>query len=321
MSNIEKFLDSITAWGYTENPIPPSFFRFKEWVAKGHASSLTYLTDERAELRSDLKKVFPAFQSALVFAFPYTNSVQKLAHLYMHPQWNGLKIASYAFSFGGKDYHLEIRKYLEQVVSELHQLSPQLQCKIAIDTVPILERDLAWRAGLGVFGVNSLLLNRQFGSYFLIGSILLDQKLDLPLASPIEGNCGVCGLCPKRCPAQAIESFEINTSRCFSTYSIETFKPMPPSDSFSRSSWLFGCDVCQQVCPWNRETHQNISTDALTSGEQFLADFWLLRPIEQVRDALNSMSNSQYQKLFYGTSFARTGRIGLLKNLNALRFS
>lgn len=320
MTSLKEFLDSKNLiWGYTEDPVPLSFSHYQEWLSLGFAGPLNYLQDQRAALRENIKLIFPNFSSALVFIFPYSDSVLKLKNIYQDSKWNGLKIGSYSFAFGGYDYHHILKQKLTEVVLWLKENTCLDDFKIAIDTHPILERDLAKKAGLGVLGVNSLLIHPVHGSYFMIGSILCDAKMPVDLSLILEGDCGNCGACPKLCPAEAISSAGVDASKCFSTFSIETFKDVQASKHYKASHWLFGCDRCQEVCPWNVKALKTISSDlTLTQQEIFLSHFWLLRPFPKIIEELQSMSNSAYAKLFKNTSFERTGRIGMLKNLIAL---
>ncbi len=319
MNNFAALLNSNDyQWGYTENPIPLSFSAFNQWQESGLAGPLKYLSDQRAGLRQDLRFIDPAFKSALVFLFPFADEVRTLHSLYAHPQWNGLKMAGYAFSFAGLDYHKVISQRLELIGKSLQQAIPGLSMRLAVDTLPILERDLAYRSGLGFYGINSMLINQQYGSFFMIGALLLDHVLPLDPLAVMQRDCGKCGKCAPACPSQAIASFTIDAGRCYSTFSIETFKQAAPPVQFKEQQRFFGCDICQEVCPWNKKVLQQAVVRPLSEAQQLLANFWLLRPVGEIIEELQSMSNSAYQKRFAPTSLARTGRMGLLKNLLAL---
>jgi epoxyqueuosine reductase len=163
----------ILEWGYTEESLPLSFNQFEQWIHSGQQGPLNYLADHRKNLRSDLRHVYPEFQSALVFLFSYQEAKKWLLENNRH------EVAAYALGFEGEDYHTALKSRLDQVFEDLKKQSPHLERFISLDAQPILERDLALRAGLGWFGKNSMLINQKEGSYFIIGSLLLNQKLAL----------------------------------------------------------------------------------------------------------------------------------------------
>ena len=163
----------IVDWAYTEQLEPTSYDRYSKWVIAGHAGSLNYLTDERKQKRQSLKSVYSEAMSALVFLFSYTHSkkfqdeIKPIA-----------KVASYATGFDDMDYHHWVKEKLEFIGERLKLKNNELDFGVSLDIHPVLERDLAYRSGLGWFGKNSMLINREFGSYTIIGSLILNTKLD-----------------------------------------------------------------------------------------------------------------------------------------------
>ena len=309
----KELLDSlgILEWGYTEESSPHSFFQFESWANKD-AGPLSYLQDHRLELRRDIKNVYPEFQSALVFLFSYQNEKKFLLENNRH------EIAGYAVGFNGEDYHFEIGRRLKILFEHLNL--PHADFKISLDIQPILERDLAFRAGLGWFGKNSMLISRDHGSYFLIGSLLLNQKLNV---SPKEGSpdhCGKCSLCIDACPTQAInpETRTIQASLCLSTFTIETMNEAsaPPGYEKSRGE-IFGCDICQDVCPWNKKVIRlkDLSGDINREVQRLMN--WLSQDPQVIMKELEVMSKRGVKKFFQGTVFERPGKIGWIKNLKA----
>lgn len=302
-------------WGYTEKPVPLSFIRFEKWKEEGHQGPLSYMVDHRADLRSDLRKAYPEFQSALVFLFPYLSTKKLLNDIYQSEHWNGLKVASYTFAYDVSDYHYRLKDDLKKIAEGLVDENPDLQYKLTVDTAPVLERDLAHRAGLGFFGDNAHLINKNYGSYFFIGSILLSEKLDLVEGEPQAKDCGHCTKCLTACPTGALGE-NVDAGKCVSTFSIETFKDATPPKGFGGGGYIFGCDICSEVCPWNVLPLKKVESPLhLSEREKKYADFLLLRPIEKVIEELEGMSSRAFIRFFKGTSFERTGRVGLLKNL------
>ncbi len=164
--------NQIIDWGMTSESAPKSFDRYDKWVQSGHHGPLNYLSDHRKDLRKNLKYLYPEFQSALVFLFDYTSERKRL-----ETQTPKNKVASYVSGFDGEDYHPWIKERLESVLRVLQKKHEGLEGHFSIDAQPVLERDLAYRAGLGWFGKNSMLISKNHGSFFIIGSILLNKKI------------------------------------------------------------------------------------------------------------------------------------------------
>ena len=327
----QKFLDrwNILDWGYTEELEARSFGYFSNWVQNAQHGSLKYLADERKDKRENLKSVYPECQSALVFLFDY-NALRKTLNEKRgqdksKDKSNG-KIASYVYAFGGLDYHHAIAQALTECGKKLQESFPELLFKSTVDTAPILERDLAFRAGLGWFGKNSMLISRKGGSFNLIGTLLLNKKMNFKPNVIDSDHCGTCTACVTACPTNAIdpETRTLTAESCLSTFTIEHFKPLSaPAEKFSYQE-VFGCDICQDVCPWNQKTgvEQNNPNLILSSPQaQEIYNYFELRPIEESIQQLEAEGNRQYQRQWKKTALERTGRIGMLKNLkNILRF-
>jgi epoxyqueuosine reductase len=301
-------------WGYTEEPIPISLHRFENWVNDSLHGSLTYLSDHRRHLRRDLRHVYPEFKSALVFLFSYQSAKKWMLENHQH------SLASYTLGFGGEDYHLALKDKLKKIISTLNV--PGLEFFFSVDAQPIMERDLAFRAGLGWFGKNSMLIHKKEGSYFLIGSILLNQKLPID-ESPIDvDHCGQCTACAESCPTKAInlETRTLIADRCISTYTIELFKSAPPPEGLNQSRGeIFGCDICQDVCPWNRKPLKRVISELkLKESYSFLKEWFYEWPRKNLEEFILKQSSRGFRKKLYGTPFDRPGKWGWLKNLKAI---
>lgn len=286
----------IVDWGYSSESVPTSLTHYESWLANGYEGPLNYMADERKTLRSDIKNFFPEFKSAIVFLFDYTASAKK------NKFDNDYKFAAFTKGYDGVDYHYWIREKLDILATKLNLKN----YKLSIDAQPVLERDLAYRSGLGWFGKNSMLINRKHGSFFLISAILLDCDLGLETKAVDSDHCGNCTKCIDACPTDAIvDNKTIDANKCISTFTIELFKEAPAPIGYpTERGEIFGCDICQEVCPWNQKPLFNA-----TMGESAYFE----RLYEQTD--LEAISNREFRRIFKGTSLERTGRVGLLKNL------
>lgn len=300
-------------WGYTEEAIPLTYSNYEKWTEKELHGPLNYLNDHRKDLRSDLRHVFPEFQSALVFLFSYQESKKWMLE---NKEYG---VAGYTLGFGGEDYHRALKARLQKIVESMGR--EDLKVFYSLDAQPILERDLAYRAGLGWFGKNSMMISRKEGSYFIIGSILLNQKLDLAIPSLELDHCGKCNACSDACPTQAInpETRTIISEKCISTFTIETFKEAPAPEGFDKSRGeVFGCDICQDVCPWNRKPLLRVVASLdLKESFSYLKEWLFEWPKESLLSFISGETNRGLKKKFFGTPFDRPGKEGWLKNLKS----
>jgi epoxyqueuosine reductase len=322
--NLKKF--GIGEWGYTENPLAESYDQFIAWIRRQNHLPLNYMADHRAEIRKDLKMFFPEFKSALVFTFPYHDKKIALDEWYRQKenrQAEVNKISGYVFGFDGFDYHITLRDRLNEIKDSLAKILPGVEIRHSLDIHPVLERDLAYKSGIGWFGKNSMLISLTKGSYFIIGALLLSEKLPIaPKKDRIKDHCMGCHKCIDACPTNAIRNDRsIITDRCISTFTIELFKdnhdiPTGMKDSGNR---IFGCDICQEVCPWNRRLKrelnpEQIENDLMKWEENKLIKYFD-RPNKTILSELSDMSNRAYRKKFAYTPLERTGRKGMMKNL------
>jgi epoxyqueuosine reductase len=307
--------------GYTEATGSEYFSEYVNWVNQNNHLPLKYLEGEKLEKREDLKNYWQDCESSLVFLFSYKNIQSHLSGIYSkNKKWNGLKIASYTLGFDGEDYHNYIAKILNQIGSELQREFPGLEFKLALDTQAVIDRDLAFRSGLGWFGKNSMFISRKFGSFTIIGSLLLNQKLPLSQITLDVDHCGQCNKCIEACPTNAIDpqSRTIVAKDCISTFTIEQFKmDSIPSEKMSlMSGYVFGCDICQEVCPWNKRIDRyNISEINLNDRQNEITNYFLFRDKNELYNQLNNSSERSFRNQFKNTSFERSGKRGILKNL------
>jgi len=227
--------------GVTTPDPPPHLDVYRGWIGDGRHGEMDYLATERGlERRADPRTILPECRSILVVG---------LRHALPTASDTGIRIAAYA---QGVDYHQVIIPRLERLMHFIKPLATApFSYRLYTDTGPILERELAQRAGLGWIGKNTCLIHPRHGSYFLLGEALLSEALQ-PDAPFTFDHCGSCTRCLDACPTQCIlPDRTIDARRCISYLTIENRGPIPLELRASIGEWLFGCDICQQVCPWN----------------------------------------------------------------------
>jgi epoxyqueuosine reductase len=269
---------------------------FRQWLEQGHAGDMAYL-HRHADARRHPAAVLPAVRSVVMLAMNYQPASADAAEL---PPGTG-RIARYA---RGVDYHELLWRRLDELLAWIRQQRPGCQGRGVVDTAPLLERDFARRAGLGWFGKNTMLLHKHLGSYFFLAALLLDVDLtpDPPHAAQ---HCGTCTACLDACPTDAfVAPGQLDARRCISYLTIELRGPVAEDLRPLLGDWVFGCDVCQEVCPWNRKA-------PATEEEAFRQQF----PdgsIDLVE--LLQLSEEQFRARFRQAPFWRPRRSGLLRN-------
>jgi epoxyqueuosine reductase len=273
------------------------FRRYREWVDAGNAAEMRYLTDHRAAIRSDVRQLLPTARSVICVGKLYNTP---------DPEWNTANARISRYAWGSGDYHDVLRAGLERVVEKLQQYG-EFDYKLCIDTAPLLERSLAREAGLGWIGKNTCLINEPLGSWFFLGELV--TSLDLAPDAPPPERCGTCTACIEACPTQAIvphgDGWTIDSRQCISYWTIEFRGEIPTDRRAGIGDNVFGCDICQDVCPWNRKA-------PVTAEETFQP-----RPI-QLEDLL-SMTAEAFRDRFRGTPVARTKHAGMLRNAEIVK--
>lgn len=223
---------------------------FLRWLERGDQAGMEYL-GRRVEARLEPATIFPGARSALCVALQYAPLLDENGERIPEPGgdlWP--RVARYA---RGRDYHDVMERRLKRLAARIAAAFPGVVTRPYVDTGPVLERDLAARAGLGVVGKNTNLLHRQAGSWFLLGEVFLSLELDPD--APLTDMCGRCTLCLQACPTGALpEPYRLDSNRCISYWTIEHRGAFPPEIREGIGDWVFGCDICQEVCPWNRRS-------------------------------------------------------------------
>lgn len=277
------------------------YARYRAWAEAGMAGEMGYLTDRRGELRADPRNLLPTTKAILCVGKRY-NSPYPYTTGFTEPErgW----ISRYAW---GSDYHDVLKIGLTRVAEKLVEAGGQpFDWRVCVDTAPLLERSYARLAGLGWIGRNTCLINEQSGSWFFLGELLLD--LDLEADSPPPDRCGSCRRCIDACPTAALipgpdGAWTIDAQRCISYLTIEKRGEISPELQPEMGRHIFGCDICQDVCPWNRR-------------ERFTADdTFFPRAFAPPLAELARMEEDTFRRMFRSTPVWRAKYRGLLRNV------
>lgn len=285
-------------FGVTTPDPPPHVSVYEAWLAAGRHGEMGYLAEERArQRRADPLQILPECKSILVLGIRYSasNGQRKPGHG---------RVASYAW---GDDYHDVLLERLKRLVGFIEtQLGAPVKNRYYTDTGPILERELAQRAGLGWIGKNTCLIHPRMGSYFLLAEVLLG--IELPPDAPFtDDRCGSCTRCLDACPTACIlPDRTLDARRCISYLTIELKGAIPVELRPQVEDWIFGCDVCQQVCPWNQRFAAPQGDPAFTSCPE-VSQPALVGEL--------SLTPEQFNRKFKGSPVRRAKRRGYLRNV------
>jgi len=281
--------------GATPAATPEGFRRLQQWIEAGYVGEMHYLAD-RLDAYQHPRHVLDDARSVLMLGMSYRTA---------EPAQSGPeqgRVSRYAW--GAADYHDVIRDRLRKLRLFLEDLVPGASVRGVVDTAPLLEREFAQLAGLGWIGKNTMLINRQAGSWLFLAALLTDQELtyDSPHASD---HCGTCQACLDACPAGAFpQPYVLDAKRCVSYLTIELRSSIDAELRERVGEWLFGCDICQEVCPWNRT--------APSSSESSFSPAPDANPVELAR--LFELTDDQFRDRFRRTPLWRAKRRGILRN-------
>ncbi len=271
---------------------------YKEWLNQGFSGEMTYM-ERNQEKREDLKQILPNAKSVISCAVNYNTDYPYSTEL---PDKNKGWISRYAW---GDDYHDIIKDKLQILMDYIGSISSdEVSSRVYVDTGPVLERVYGKYAGVGWIGKNTCLINQQIGSWLFIGEIITD--IELYYDTPVPDRCGTCTRCIDACPTDAIVKPYILDSRlCISYLTIELKNKIPQELRQGVSNNIYGCDICQDVCPWNKRAP--------------FSDNMEFEPREQLYyphlDSLSGISADEFRELFRGSPIKRTKRRGLLRNI------
>ena len=271
--------------------------RLEEWLRQGHHGSMTYM-ERNFDKRLDPTKLVPGAKSVVSLLYNYFPKESQ-------SDASAPKISKYAY---GKDYHIVIKDKLFELMHQLQEEIGEIHGRVFVDSAPILEKAWAAKAGLGWIGKHTNLISKRAGSFYFIAELIID----LPLAqdAPVTDHCGSCTACIDACPTQAIVApYQVDGSKCISYFTIELKETIPQELKGQFENWAFGCDVCQDVCPWNRFStpHQEPQFEPSPELLQMSKGDW------------QEITESVFDRLFAKSAVQRTQFSGLKRNLDFLR--
>ena len=266
----------------------------KEFIEQKRHGSMTWLEDYHKRINPEA--ILLGAQSVIVIAINYYRETQKL------PPGHG-RIARYAY---GRDYHKVLKKILKQIMHYMEAEDPDEKFRLCVDSAPLLEKAYAQKAGLGFIGKNTLLITKEFGSFVLLGEILTTAILDYD--KPATSTCGTCTRCLDICPTKAITApGKLDARRCISYLTIENKDEIPKEFHRPMGEWLFGCDLCQNVCPYNKVNAKPLKLEEFKKSK--IAGESL--PLQEI---LDSQTDQEFLEKFAGSPLMRAKRKGLQRN-------
>ena len=264
----------------------------KQWLEEGRNADMKWM-ENFYEKRIDSGIIMQEVKSVVSLAYLYDTPFEHKENL--------PKISRYAW--GNKDYHKIIKKKLKRICEKIENISPDIKTKYYVDDGPIMEKAWAVRSGIGWLGKHTNIIEPDYGSFFFLAEIFLN--LELNEGEPIEDMCGGCRICIEACPTGAIyEEYKVDANLCISYHTIENKGNIP--DYIDLSGWVFGCDVCQDVCPYNKKKF-------FTEDKNFYPKKILFN---STREELLSLSEAEFNQEFIGTPIKRTKYSGWKRNLN-----
>ena len=269
---------------------------FENWLKQGNQGTMSYL-ERNFDKRLNPQKLVPGSKSVISLTFNYFPPRKILKK-------NSFIISKYAY---GKDYHFVIKKKLKTLFSLIKEKIGNIEGRVFVDSAPIHERAWAKISGLGWIGKNSLLLNKKMGSYFFLAEIICD--LELEYDTPVTDHCGTCTKCIDACPTNAITQAQvIDANKCISYLTIENKNEIPPELSKSFNNYIFGCDICQDVCPWNKFSKPHDEKEFLPNDEvsNFSNKDW------------EELTHDTFNRIFKNSAIKRTRFVGLKRNIKAV---
>lgn len=272
--------------------------RLENWLNNNHHGEMGYMQNH-FDKRIDPTKLVPGAKSVISLLYNYhTDKKQK--------DQNAPKISSYAF---GRDYHKVIKKKLKILLATIEEKIGAIQGRCFVDSAPVLERDWAKRSGIGWVGKNTLLINPKKGSKFFLAELIIDLNLEYDM--PLKDYCGTCTKCIDACPTDAIteEGYILDARKCISYLTIELKENIPDSFSNKMENWMFGCDICQDVCPWNRFSTPHTEQEFEPKDEL----------LNKTANEWKEITQEVFASLFQGSAVKRTKFEGLQRNIKFLK--
>ena len=268
--------------------------RLAGWLKKGYAGKMSYL-ENHFDKRLDPRLLVPGAKSVISLIYNYYPE-KDLGRV------SDLKVSKYAY---GEDYHIVVKDKLNELIQIIREDIGDVGGRAFVDSAPVMERAWAKRSGIGWIGKNSLLLNREMGSFFFLAELILDLELEYDNA--IKDYCGSCTACMDACPTDAItEPYVVDGSKCISYFTIELKDEIPSDVKGKFDNWIFGCDICQDVCPWNSfsKQHKEERFDPSPEFQGMTRQHWL------------EITDDVFKKMFKKSPLQRTKFTGLKRNVS-----
>lgn len=264
--------------------LEPEARRLEEWLNQNKHGSMSWM-ENHFEKRTDPTKLVPGSKSVVSVIGSYFHPTHD------HQSSNSPKIAKYAL---GRDYHKVFKGKLKQLFNFTEELVGSIEGRIFVDSAPVLDKAWAVKSGLGWMGKNSNILNKEIGSFFFIGEMIIDVEFNY--SSRVTDHCGSCTKCIDACPTNAIyEPYRVDATKCISYLTIELKEQIPEDLQSALGEWMYGCDICQDVCPWNNKV--SITQFSDLEPRKYLLnndiDYWA------------EIDNQQYDDLFEGSAIRR----------------
>lgn len=270
-----------------------------EWLASGYHGSMDWMA-RNAEKRINPEDVLPGARSVVAVAMNYYANVK-----HSRETTRG-KISRYAW---GDDYHAVLGRRLDRLLDFIRSLDPAAMGKVYVDTGPVLDKAWAQRAGIGWEGKHTNVITPEYGSWVFLGEVILNMELEYD--APASDHCGSCTLCIEACPTQAIvEPYVLDSNRCISYLTIEHRGGIPEEFNEKFDNWIYGCDICQDVCPWNQKFSVN------TDGQEFSPrEFNVAPSLEE----WSAMTHEEFAGKFRRSPIKRTKFEGLQRNVDFVK--
>ena len=269
--------------------------RLERWLKDGKHGKMAYM-ENHFDKRLDPRLLVPDAKSIISLLFNYYTPLDQLD--------GAPKISKYAY---GKDYHHVIKDKLKQLFQIINNKIGEVSGRVFVDSAPVMEKSWAVRSGLGWQGKNTNLISKKAGSFFFIAELIVD--LELEYDTPVTDHCGTCTACIDACPTEALTPYHIDASKCISYLTIELKDQIPTTFKSKMDDWAFGCDVCQDVCPWNRFSKQHNEPLFNPSSEV----------INYTQKNWEEITHETFNIIFKNSAIKRTGFKGFKRNISFLK--
>lgn len=271
--------------------------KLEQWLNQNHHGEMAYMANH-FDLRTDPRKLVPGAKSVISLSYNYYTDKKQIDP-------NAPKISRYAY---GRDYHKVVRKKLKALLQFIHEEIGEVAGRAFVDSAPVMERVWAQKSGLGWIGKNTLMLTKGKGSYFFLAELILDLPLEYD--GPVKDYCGSCTKCIDACPTDAIYApYQMDGSKCISYLTIELKDKIPASFKNQMKGWMYGCDICQEVCPINARAKHHQEPQFNPKDELLKKD----------RQEWEEITEEVFDKLFEGSAVKRTKYCGLKRNISFLK--